>query len=158
MLAIVAVNKAENGSSEVCQNLPGSRRSVATGTPRLLLALSEGVMKRFFDRSWQILANFRRSVLGCIDSYDSENRRIFQLFSRSTRLAHVCTAPNSTFFFSQHFNKFSFKNIRVFVKNAANFVAKIQQQQNATELLVKICNKKKAKFLRLEGCKSVLIL
>ena len=42
----------------------------------------------------QILANFQRSVLGCIDSYDSEKRCIFQLFSRFTRLADFCTAPS----------------------------------------------------------------
>ena len=43
------------------------------------------------------LTNFRRSVLGCIDSYDSESRRIFQDFSRSTRCAFLCTAPKSEF-------------------------------------------------------------
>ena len=67
-----------------------------------------------FGRFWQILAdfgwfwkiladfgrfseNFRRFVLGCIDSYDCENRRILQIFSRSTRSAHFCTNPNATF-------------------------------------------------------------
>ena len=40
---------------------------------------------------------FRRLVLGCIDSYDSESRRIFQHFSRSTRLAYLCTAQTSKF-------------------------------------------------------------
>ena len=42
-------------------------------------------------------SNFNRLVLGCIDSYDSEQRRIFQHFSRSTRFAFFCTAPNSKF-------------------------------------------------------------
>ena len=32
-------------------------------------------------------ANFRRLVLGCTDSYDSEQRRVFQHFSKSTRFA-----------------------------------------------------------------------
>ena len=41
--------------------------------------------------------NFERLVLGCMDSYDSESRRIFQHFSRSTRLAYLCTAQNSKF-------------------------------------------------------------
>ena len=41
--------------------------------------------------------DFRLSVLGCIDSYDSENRRIFQLFSRSTRFPFLCTAQISKF-------------------------------------------------------------
>ena len=40
-------------------------------------------------------ANFRRLVLGSMDSYDSEKRRILQHFSRSTRFAFLCTAPNS---------------------------------------------------------------
>ena len=35
--------------------------------------------------------NFRRLVLGCMDSYDSEKRRIFQHFSKSTRFAFFCT-------------------------------------------------------------------
>ena len=43
------------------------------------------------------LTNFRRLVLCCIDSYDSESRRIFQHFSRSTRLAYLCTAQTSKF-------------------------------------------------------------
>ena len=37
------------------------------------------------------MSNFRRLVLGCIDSYDSEQRRILQHFSRSTRFASFCT-------------------------------------------------------------------
>ena len=57
--------------------------------------------------------NFRRSVLGCIDSYDSENRRILQLFSRSTRLAYFCSAPNSKF--QQNF-AFFFKILQNFAK------------------------------------------
>ena len=36
-------------------------------------------------------------VLGCIDSYDSEKRRILQHFSRSTRFAILCTAQISKF-------------------------------------------------------------
>ena len=41
------------------------------------------------------LPNFRGLVLACMDSYDSEKRRILQGFSRSTRFALLCTAPNS---------------------------------------------------------------
>ena len=41
--------------------------------------------------------NFERLVLGCTDSYDSESRRIFQHFPRSTRFKNLCTAPNSKF-------------------------------------------------------------
>ena len=40
--------------------------------------------------------NFERLVLFCMDSYDSESRRIFQHFSRSSkRFALLCTAPSS---------------------------------------------------------------
>ena len=42
-------------------------------------------------------SNFERLVLGCIDSYDSEKRRIFQDFSRSTRFPCLCTAKTSKF-------------------------------------------------------------
>ena len=37
--------------------------------------------------------NLSGLVLFCIDTSDSESRRIFQHFSRSTRLSHLCTAP-----------------------------------------------------------------
>ena len=37
------------------------------------------------------ITNFRRLVLGCMDSYDSEQRRILQHFSKSTRFASFCT-------------------------------------------------------------------
>ena len=51
-----------------------------------------------FGRIWPNLANFRWSVLGSIDSYDSENRGICSVFfSRSTILAHFCTAPSVIF-------------------------------------------------------------
>ena len=36
--------------------------------------------------------NLSGLVLFCIDTSDSESRRIFQHFSRSTRLSHLCTA------------------------------------------------------------------
>ena len=37
--------------------------------------------------------NLSGLVLFCIDTSDSECRRIFQHFSRSTRLSYLCTAP-----------------------------------------------------------------
>ena len=37
-------------------------------------------------------SNFERLVLGCIDSYDSNQVLILQHFSRSTRFAFLCTA------------------------------------------------------------------
>ena len=41
------------------------------------------------------LRNFGGLVIGCIDTSDSESRRIFQHLSRSTRFTFLCTAPNS---------------------------------------------------------------
>ena len=41
--------------------------------------------------------NFGGLVLGWMDSYDSEKRRILQHFSRSTRFALLCTAQISKF-------------------------------------------------------------
>ena len=40
-------------------------------------------------------SNFGRLVLLCIDSYDSEQRRIFLHFSRSARFASFCTILTS---------------------------------------------------------------
>ena len=49
-------------------------------------------------------ANFRQLVLGCMDSYDSDQRRILLHFSRSTRFASFCTAAISSLAdFSQFF-------------------------------------------------------
>ena len=42
-------------------------------------------------------SNFERLVIGCIDASDSESRRIFQDFSKSTRSAFFRTAPNLNF-------------------------------------------------------------
>ena len=42
-------------------------------------------------------SNFERLVLGCMDSYDSDQRLILQHFSRSTRFAFLCTAQISKF-------------------------------------------------------------
>ena len=38
-----------------------------------------------------------RFVLGCIDTSDSESRRIFQHFSKSTRVSQLCTASFQIF-------------------------------------------------------------
>ena len=59
--------------------------------------------------------NFRGLVLGCMGTYDSESRRIFSHFSRSTRFSFLCTAPHSNIcqffvfifaFFSTKFHHF----------------------------------------------------
>ena len=82
-------------------------------------------------------SNFRRLVLCCIDSYDSEQRRIFLHFSRSTRFASFCTAAISNFadllqFFSRKcsgfsgFLQFFAKFLRDFNKNQQKFDANLQ--------------------------------
>ena len=58
------------------------------------------------------ITNFRRLVLGCIDSYDSEKRRIFQDFSRSTRFLCLRTAKTS---------KFQIKIVKLFWRNEMKF-------------------------------------
>ena len=58
------------------------------------------------------LSNFRGLVLGCIDSYDSNQIVILQGFSRSTRFAILCTAQIS---------KFQQKFVKRFFKFCLNF-------------------------------------
>ena len=89
---------------------------------------------------WQILSNFRRSVLGCIDSYDSENRRILQLFSRSTRLAYFCSAPNSKFQQNLVKNFANFCKILIKLQNFAKFAAFFTKSSKLfSEILLKFC-------------------
>ena len=57
-------------------------------------------------------SNFERLVLGCMDSYDSDQRLILQGFSRSTRLAFLCTAQTS---------KISAKSVKLFGRNEMKF-------------------------------------
>ena len=71
---------------------------VSTHAKRRTASSAASVKKSYVAKNFvRHLTNFRRSVLGCIDSYDSESRRIFQHFSRSTRFAFLCTAQISKF-------------------------------------------------------------
>ena len=58
--------------------------------------------------------NFERLVLGCMDSYDSDQRLILQGFSRSTRFTFLCSAQTS---------KFQQKSVKLFasMKNEISF-------------------------------------
>ena len=67
------------------------------------------------------VSNFRRLVLGCIDSYDSEQRRIFQHFSRSTRFAFFCTARISIFADVSQFLRKNFRILSDFCKILLDF-------------------------------------
>ena len=79
-------NRNPSGSARISPSASAPRSAgELAATRRAMLRLT------LFGR---LLKNFRRSVLGCIDSYDSESRRIFQHFSRSTRFAILCTALN----------------------------------------------------------------
>ena len=79
-------------------------------------------------------ANFRQLVLGCMDSYDSEQWLILQGFSRSTRFAFLCTALIAEI--QQIFVKF-------FGDFAENIAKNLQKSENFSEILqnlrAKIC-------------------
>ena len=78
------------------------------------------------------IPNFPGLVLFCIDTSDSESRRIFQHFSRSTRLSHLSTAPVliSALFFTSSLNFPDFwKFFADFSANRAFFVANFTEYQ-----------------------------
>ena len=75
------------GNIRHCSGAPGGRGVIRD----VRLATYDGL------DSIRHLTNFGRSVLGCIEAYDSETRRIFQHFSKSTRCAFLCTTRNSIF-------------------------------------------------------------
>ena len=68
-------------------------------TPRCVALLATMAQSSWHDACNSCLGppfhrNFGKLVLGCIDASDSERRRIFQHFSRSTRFPFLCTALN----------------------------------------------------------------
>ena len=69
---------------------------------------------------WEDRANFGGLVLGCIEASDSESRRIFQHFSRSTRFSPLRTALNPKFQQKTCQNFFIF--LQKFRKILLNFV------------------------------------
>ena len=58
--------------------------------------------------------NLSGLVLFCIDTSDSESGRIFQHFSRSTRLSHLCTAPVLIFALFCTLDSLVFRNEQIF--------------------------------------------
>ena len=48
--------------------------------------------KEWIEKVMKSPSNFERLVLGCMDSYDSDQILILQHFSRSTRFSYFCTA------------------------------------------------------------------
>ena len=130
--------------------------SRAVTTPRHLIP---GVLPILISTGLAVLSskhgtNFRRLVLGCMDSYDSEQRRILQHFSRSARFAAFCTTLISKLFQN-------FTNLRQnFVDFCWNY-AKIQQNfakiRENPEIFAKIIAKN-LQILSLERCKRMQIL
>ena len=73
----------------------------------------------FFERlKIEIIPNFERLVLGCIDSYDSNQILIFSGFSRSTRFSYFCTAQIS---------KIQRKTVQIFAGNLSNFSKNLEK-------------------------------
>ena len=85
------------------------------------------LVKRFdtesFSDSSAKLSNFRGLVLGCMDSYDSDQRLILQGFSRSTRFAILCTAQISKIL-SKIVKNFAKLNIEYSIETAHFFHSK----------------------------------
>ena len=80
-----------------------------------------------------LTANFRQLVLGCMDSYDSDQWLILQGFSKSTRFAFFCAAPISKFAdFCMQFLQNCAEIFRS-LQNFATFSAK------TPKILTKIC-------------------
>ena len=73
----------------------GSCRCVYTRGDGSGPQIDQGLRRRL--NYYSISPNFRGSVLGCIDSYDSNQILIFSGFSRSTRFSYFCTAQISKF-------------------------------------------------------------
>ena len=113
-------------------------------------------------------SNFERLVLGCIDSYDSNQILIFSGFSRSTRFAHFCTAQISKFQqkslnrrnFWRNENEISFFHFRFSMKFAIfrrkfneilpEFHRNVQEMKNCLDILRKRARKIR-KMLEISG-------
>ena len=89
--------------------------SISSWTVGDLAACAQSVLRTGLNIELNYPQNLERLVLGCIDSYDSESRRIFSDFSRSTRFACLCTAPDSKF------PLFFIKSLKIFSSKFRNF-------------------------------------
>ena len=119
-------------------NVPSSHVAVS-GCRRILLR--------------SLSADFRRLVLGCMDSYDSEQRRLLLHFSRSTRFASFCTFLISEILqISINFFCFFLK----FRKNSAILFEFCKNPRKSGNIREK--NAKNLQILRLEWCKRMQIL
>ena len=96
--SLMAKLQGQAGLTANPQNISNTAWAFATAEQRAPeLGAVEGAVAYDGIDSIRHLTNFGRSVLGCIEAYDSETRRIFQHFSKSTRCAFLCTTRNSIF-------------------------------------------------------------
>ena len=110
---------------------PRAPRAASPPTPHPALLQRSRVTYDGID-SIRHLTNFGRSVLGCIEAYDSETRRIFQHFSKSTRCAFLCTTRNSIFCKK---NRLFFLQILLFIAVKPDFMTNFLT--NFDEILTK---------------------
>ena len=78
-------------------NIPWAELNSVQQEAAAILGFDEAELGRRMKNEMKLPSNFERLVLGCIDSYDSDQRLILQHFSRSTRFAFLCTAQISKF-------------------------------------------------------------
>ena len=104
MTAVAAVSCAANPAGYRQHTARSNRsrlRGLAGSSLTYLLAKMELPSAWWVKESIEIMKiwppNFRRLVLFCMDSSDSESRRIFSGFLRSTRFTFLCTAQISKF-------------------------------------------------------------
>ena len=106
LLAIVAVRTAENEPPKGPKNthspkVPGGDLLVeGAGEPPGPRGLADPEARqrpRVTEYTQKITANFEKLVLGCMDSYDSERRHIFDDFSAFIEIYKICI-PFRAFF------------------------------------------------------------
>ena len=118
----------------------------------------------FKNNVFLVFQDFRRLVLGCMDSYDSESRRIFQLCFFLIDLPNELPKSKKFCKLSHHFSnfqsifaemcKFSFKSA-IFRRNFSRNFPGISQNATSKELhkIPELC-KKSRHFVKF-GCKRM---
>ena len=101
-----------------------SSETVALGMLRNLvfdlLALGLGARVSKIGKISKIFQIFGGLVLGCIKTKFCKKNCVWQHFSRSTRCAYLCTAPNSTFEQKIGFKISNFRGITAHFSNLQN--------------------------------------
>ena len=97
--------------------LVASMGAVLAGVVTRQALLSQGSQKAVGSRAGSSRRLESRLVLFCIEASDSESRRIFQHFSKSTRVSHLCTASFQFFALFCNFSLIfpeNFKKLRIY--------------------------------------------